>query len=106
MPAVTNDKPTPVRRRGPYPKEFRWDVCALVLDQHRTVADVARELGLVEQTIYLWLRQERTERGEREGLTMSEREELEHLRKEVGHLRQERDLLKKSTAFWVREVDR
>ena len=70
------------------------------------MADVARELGLVEQTIYLWLRQERTERGEREGLTMSEREELEHLRKEVRHLRQERDLLKKSTAFWVREVDR
>jgi transposase len=106
MPAVSHDKPTPVRRRGPYPKEFRRDVCALVLDQHRTVTDVARELNLVEQTIYLWLGQERIERGEREGLTMSEREELEHLRKENRNLRQERDLLKKSMAFWVKEVDR
>jgi transposase-like protein len=68
MPAVTNDKPTPARPKGRYPKEFRRDVCALVLDEHRTVTDVARELNLVEQTIYLWLRQERIDRGEREGL--------------------------------------
>ena len=106
MPAVSQDKPTPVRRRGPSPKEFRLDVCALVLDQHRTVTDVARDPNLVEQTIYLWLRQERIERGEREGLTMTEREEIEHLRKENRNLRQERDLLKKSMAFWVKEVDR
>ena len=70
------------------------------------MASVAKELGIAEQTIYLWLRQERVERGERDGITMSEREELDHLRKEVRHLRQERDLLKKSTAFWVKEVDR
>ena len=105
MPTV-KEKPEPVRRRGRYPKEYRRDVCALVLDQKRSVASVAKELGIGEQTIYLWLRQERIERGERDGLTMSEREELDHLRKEVRHLRQERDLLKKSTAFWVKEVDR
>ena len=105
MPTV-KEKPEPVRRRGRYPKQYRLDVCALVLDQKRSVASIAKELGIAEQTIYLWLRQERIDRGEREGLTMSEREELDHLRKEVRHLRQERDLLNKSTAFWVKEVDR
>jgi transposase-like protein len=75
MPTV-KDKPEPVRRRGRYPKEYRRDACALVLDQKRSVTDVARELGLVEQTIYLWLRQERIDRGEAEGLSTSEREEL------------------------------
>jgi transposase-like protein len=105
MPTV-KEKPEPVRRRGRYPKEYRRDVCALVLDQKRSVASVAKELVIAEQTIYLWLRQERIDRGEREGLTMSEREELDHLRKEVRHLRQERDLLKNSTALWVKEVDR
>jgi hypothetical protein len=59
------------------------------------VADVAKEMDLVEQTTYMWLRQDRIERGERDGVTMTEREELEHLRKENRHLRQERDLLKK-----------
>ena len=39
MPTVT-EKPELARRRGRYPREFRRDVAALVLDQHRTVADV------------------------------------------------------------------
>jgi transposase-like protein len=48
MPVVTEVQPTPARRRGRYPKEFRRDAAALVIDQKRTVADVARELGVVE----------------------------------------------------------
>ena len=35
MPAVTEEKAEPVRRRGRYPKEFRRDAAALVIDQHR-----------------------------------------------------------------------
>jgi transposase-like protein len=53
MAVVSKDKPPAKRRRGRCTKEFRRDVCALVLDQHRSVADVAKELGLVEQTMYL-----------------------------------------------------
>ena len=66
MPVVSEDQPTPARRRGRYPKEFRRDAAALVIDQKRTVADVARELGVVEQTLGNWVRQERIDRGERE----------------------------------------
>lgn len=103
---TTKDKPPAKRHRGRYPKEFRRDVAALVIDQHRSIADVAKELSLVPQTVYLWVRQERVDRGEREGLSTDEREELARLRKEVRQLRQERELLKKATAFWVREPDR
>ena len=56
MPAVTGEKPTPARRRGRYPKEFQRDAAALVICQHRTVADVARELNVVEQTLGNWVR--------------------------------------------------
>jgi transposase-like protein len=106
MPVVTEDRPTPGRRRGRYPKEFRTDAAALVIDQKRTVADVARELGLVEQTLGNWVRQERIDRGEREGLSTEEREEMARLRREVKRLTMERDLLKRSVAFWVKELDR
>jgi transposase-like protein len=106
MPGVTEEKPTPVRRRRRYPKEFRRDVCALVLDQKRSVADVARELGLVEQTVYTWVRQEKIDRGEAEGLTSEEREELARLRREVKRLSVERELLKRAVAFWVKEGDK
>jgi transposase-like protein len=106
MPAVTEKRPSPGRRRGRYPKEFRRDVAALVLDQHRTIADVAKELDLVEQTVGNWVRQEKIDRGEREGLTSEERDELNNLRREVKRLTMERDLLKRSVAFWVKEQDR
>ena len=106
MPAVTEEHATPARRRGRYPKEFRRDAAALVIDQHRTVADVARELGVIEQTLGNWVRQERIDRGEREGTTTEMREENAQLRREVKRLTMERDLLKRSVAFRVKELDR
>ncbi len=106
MPTVTENQAEPTRRRGKYPKEFRRDAAALVIDQHRTIADVARELDVVEQTLGNWVRQERIDRGEREGTTTEMREENARLRREVKRLTMERDLLKRSVAFWVKELDR
>ena len=106
MPTVTEQKPEPTRRRGRYPKEFRRDAASLVIGQNRTIADVATELGVVEQTLGNWVRQERIDRGEREGTTTEMREENARLRREVKRLTMERDLLKRSVAFWVKEQDR
>lgn len=106
MPMMTEEGPTPARRRGRYPKEFRRDAAALVIDQRRTVVDVAKELGVVEQTLGNWVRQERIDRGEREGMSSEERDEMARLRREVKRLTTERDLLKRSVAFWVKELDR
>jgi len=49
------------------------------------------------------VRAEKIERGERDGLSREEREELAKLRRENKRLTQERDLLKRATAFWVME---
>lgn len=106
MPAVNEEAPSLGRRRGKYPKEFRRDAAALVIDQQRTIADVARELGVVEQTLGNWVRQERIDRGERDGTTSEMREENARLRREVKRLTTERDLLKRSVAFWVKEQGR
>src|ERR1019366_4330400 len=96
------------RRRGRsrYPKEFRRDAAALVIDQRRTVPDVARQLGVVEQTLGNWVRQERIDRGEREGLSSEDRARISELERQVKRLTSERDLLKRSVAFWVKESDR
>jgi len=106
MPVVSDEDGSSRRRRGRYPKQFRRDAAALVIDQHRSVADVARELGVIEQTLGNWVRQERIDRGEREGTTTQMREEDARLRREVKRLQMERDLLKRSVAFWVKERDR
>ena len=86
MPVVNEESPPALRRRSRYPKQLRKDASALVIDQHRAVADVARELGVVEQTLGNWVRQERIDRGEREGTTTEVREENARLRREVKRL--------------------
>ena len=91
-------------RPSKYPPEFRRDAVAMVLDEGRAIADVARSLGVNEGTLGNWVAKERVERGEREGLTVDERAELAELRGECAQLRMERDLLKRSLAFWVRET--
>ena len=53
-----------------------------------------------------WLKQERTERGERPGgLSGDEREELQRLRDENARLRMEREILSKAAVFFAKESD-
>lgn len=93
----------PRRTRRKFTDEFKRDAVALVLDEDRTVVDVAGSLGIGEGTLGNWVRQARIDRGERAGVSTSEREELVELRRENARLRMERDLLKRATAFWVKE---
>ena len=90
-------------RPSKYPPEFRRDAVAMVLDEDRSIADVARATGVNAGTLGNWVNRERIERGEREGLTSEERSDLADLRAENAQLRMERDLLKRSLAFWVKE---
>jgi transposase len=93
----------PTRSRRSFTDEFKRDAVALVIDEGRRVIDVAGSLGVGEGTLGNWVRQARVDRGERAGVTTSERTELAELRKENARLRMERDLLKRATAFWVKE---
>ncbi len=76
----------------------------LVLDQEQTVASAARDLGLTESSLRNWVEQARADRTHgRTGLTTAEREELARLRKENRILQEERDILKKATAFFAKQ---
>lgn len=96
-------KEQPVRRRS-FTAEFKADAVALVLVEGRSIAEVARSLGIGQGSLGKWVKQARIDAGEREGLSTGEREELARLRRENTRLRTERDLLKRATAFWVKEV--
>ncbi len=74
-------------RRG-YPGEFRKKVLDLVAAGRR-VRDVARDLGISEQTVYSWRRQERIEQGLEAGLTSAERAELGAARRRIRELEAE-----------------
>ena len=90
-------------RPSKYPPEFRRDAVAMVLDEDRPIAEVARSLGINDGTLGNWVNLEREARQQGVGLNIDERAELAELRAQVGELRMERDLLKRSLAFWVKE---
>ena len=87
------------RSRVRYTAEFKADAVAMVIDAERSIVDVARGLGLVEQTLGDWVRQARIDRGERAGLTSEDRGELVRLRRENAQLVMERHLLQTSNGF-------
>jgi transposase len=68
----------------------------------RSIPDVARDLDLTETAVRRWVHQAEIDAGQRPGLTSDEREELARLRREVKVLREERDILKRATAFFAR----
>ena len=90
-------------RPSKYPPEFQRDAVAMVLDEGRSIADVARSIGVIEGTLGNWVGKARRERSVGQGVSADERAELVELRGENAQLRMERDLLKRSLAFWVKE---
>ncbi|GAA5705938.1 transposase [Streptomyces avermitilis] len=91
-----------------YTEEFKRDAIALVDSSGRTVTAVARELGISSESLRGWYRRAKADRDEGESgeLTSAEREELKRLRKEVREQQQTIEILKKATAFFVKENDR
>ena len=91
------------RTRPAYPEDFRREAVEL-LRQGRTPGELSKSLGVSPQTLRNWRRQDQLDHGERDdGVTSDEREELARLRRENTRLRQERDLLKRATAFFATE---
>ena len=84
--------------------EYRREAARLVIDTGRTIAAVARELGLSEQLLGRWVAIERSRIDEPPpALDVDERAELERLRVENQELRVDREFLKKAAAFFVSE---
>lgn len=92
------------KTRPPYPEEFRRDAVGLVR-AGRTIRDVAESLGVSQQSLRNWVKQDQLDRRERDdGLTTDEREELRELRRRVRRLGQEREI-KRAADFFARESE-
>jgi len=92
------------RPRRQFSEEFQAGAVRLVLDEGKTVGAVARELDLTPSSLATWVQQARADRSHgKTGLTTAEREELARLRKENRILQEEREILKKATAFFAKQ---
>jgi transposase len=82
--------------RRKFTPEYKAEAVQFVTSSGQPVAEVARNLGIVEATLGRWVAKAR-ENGEAKEpeLDVSERAELARLRKEIQQVKMERDFLKK-----------
>ena len=88
-------------RRG-YLPEFRRKVLDLV-EAGRPIAEVAKTLGISDQSIYTWRRQNHIDRGLEPGLTRSEKAELAVAKRRIAELETELRAMRRAMEL-VREV--
>ena len=94
----------PRRTRRSFSDEFKAGAVRLVLDEGKSISQVARDLDLLRSSVELWVKRARADRdGGKSGLTSEERAELAQLRKENRELKMQREILKKAAAFFAKE---
>lgn len=82
-----------------YAAELRRRVIERVRAGH-SVARVAREIGVSDQTVYRWVAQDRIDRGEQAGETSRDRSELAAARRRIRELETELAIIKKTSDFY------
>lgn len=93
------------RPKRSFSLEFREKAVAYVLEQRKSVAAAARELGIGESTLGNWVSAARRDGSDsNQPMTPAEREEVRRLRAENRELQMRVELLKKAAAFFANET--
>ena len=93
------------QKRRQFTPEYRAEAVRQVAIGDRTLTQVSRDLGISMQTLWQWVKQAEVDagKGDGEALTTNERQELNELRRRVARLEEDREILKKATAFFAKE---
>lgn len=94
------------RARRVFTKEEKADAVGLVRRSGLSIAQIARDLDIGENSLRSWVKQADIDegRGPEGELTTTEREELRRLRRENRHLQMERDFLRKTAAYFAKDT--
>ncbi len=93
--------------RKKYSKEFKLDAVSLVLDQSYSRVEAARSLGLNSNMLGRWVSEHQTDGGQSfrgNGKLTPEQEEIRKLKSQVKSLEMEKEILKKATVFFAKEM--
>ena len=101
-------------RQTKYPAEMRERAVRLVFEQQNkhesqwaAIVSIAEKMGCTAETLRKWVRQAERNTGQRPGLTMSERERMKDLEREVRELKRANEILRKASAYFAQaELDR
>lgn len=86
-----------------YPREFKEQAIELVRLGQQSVARIAVDLGISDQTLRNWVKQADIDEGRRDGVTSDEQAEIVRLRRRNRVLEMEIEILKRAAAYFARE---
>ncbi len=84
-----------------YNQEFKDGVIRMIRDNGRSVASVAKDVGVSEQTLYQWLDQDRTQQQPDKVRIMELEAQLKESKRRVDDLEETVTILKKATAIFA-----
>lgn len=93
--------------RKKYTKEFKLDAVSLVTEQKYTRPEAARSLGINANMLGRWVKELQTADGQAfrgNGKLTPDEEENKQLKAQVKRLQMEKDILKKATVFFAKEM--
>lgn len=87
-----------------YTEEFKRDAVSQVKDRGYSVNDVSERLGISTKSLYAWITQyhKPTKVHQRDN---EQSAEIRRLKAELVRVKEERDILKKATAYFARDAD-
>lgn len=88
--------------RNRFSDEFKKDAVSQVIDRGYPVAEVAERLGVSTKSIYTWKAQF-SKPGKVREREDEQASEIRRLKRELARVTEERNILKKATAYFVRE---
>ncbi len=94
-----------VEKRRRYDREFKLEAVRLSVEPGRSVAGVARDLGISENVLHVWrakLKSEGSAAFPGKGHQSGETEELRRVRRQLAEVTEERDILKKALGVFSR----
>ena len=94
----------PVRRkRRSFSEQFKTDAVELYLKTGRPIRQIADELDIGESNLSNWIAKHRAATTPTNDQLSELRDELDATRKALREATEERELLKRTVAFWVKE---
>lgn len=87
-----------------YTSEFKESAVRMAIENEQPVAHTARDLGVNENTLRTWIKTySKPVKSDEKRTDEHLYDELKRLKKELAKVTQERDLLKKATAYFAKE---
>jgi len=93
------------RVKTEYSTEFKDRAVNMVISSEKSTAQIARDLGIRESTLYAWVNQAKSKNSQEKGKSNEQLfNELKRLKKELAEVKEQRDILKKATAYFAKET--